>query len=95
MTYEFSFLGIGLKTRTRKSRKNFIFKVFLLKLYQIGFSVFISLILVTDDAITLFNSFSVIYVVSKMVSEVVSGVVIYVVSEFSIWPNKFGLKKTI
>ena len=35
--------------------------------------------------------FSVIYVVS----EVVSGVVIYVVSEFSIWPNKFGLKKTI
>lgn len=39
--------------------------------------------------------FSVIYVVSKMVSEVVSGVVIYVVSEFSIWTNKFGLKKII
>ena len=55
---EFSFLGIGLKTKTQIARKIFIFQLFLLNLYQIYFCVCYSLFLLAEFVIPLFNCFS-------------------------------------
>ena len=57
VTSEVSFLGVVLKTKTRKSRKIFIYLFFLLRLYQIDFCVYISLFSVVDNTVTLFSCF--------------------------------------
>ena len=58
VTSEFSFLGTGLKTETRKTRKIcFFFYFFLLGPYQMDFCVYISLFSVVDNTVTLFTCF--------------------------------------
>ena len=59
VTFEFSFLGVGLKMKTWKSRKNGIFWFFLLGLYRMDFCVYISLLFTLSgrNTITLFNCF--------------------------------------
>ena len=54
---ELLFLGIGLKTKIRRPQKIFIFQLFLLKLYQIHFCVCLSLFLLPEFVIPLFNCF--------------------------------------
>ena len=57
MLSEFSYLGVGLKTKTRKSRKIFILQFLFLKLYQICFCVSLSLFLLPEFVIPLFNCY--------------------------------------
>ena len=52
---EFSYLGVGLKMKTQKSRKIFILLFFFLKRYQICFCVFLSLFLWPEFLIFLFS----------------------------------------
>ena len=52
-----SFLDIEFKMKTQIPRKIFIFQLFLLKLYQIHFSVCLSLYLLTEFVIPLLNCF--------------------------------------
>ena len=54
---ELLFLAIGLKTKIRRPQKIFIFQLFLLKLYQIHFCVCLSLFLLPEFVIPLFNCF--------------------------------------
>ena len=55
VTSEFSFLGIGFKTKTQKLQKPLIQKFYFLKLYQMSFYIYVSLFLVVDNAVTLVN----------------------------------------
>ena len=57
MISDFLFLGTGLKTKTRKSLKIFIFFVFSSKLYRMRFVYLFLYYVVVDNAVTLFNSF--------------------------------------
>ena len=54
---EFSYLGIGLKTKTWTSRKIFILQGFFLRLYQIFFCVSLTLFLFAEFVIPLFNCY--------------------------------------
>ena len=53
---EFSYSGVGLKVKTRKSQKIYILQFFL-KLYQIRFCVCLSLLLLAEFVIPLLNCY--------------------------------------
>ena len=57
MIFEFSFLGIGLKTKTRKSRKIFILQFFFSNFIKFAFVFVLSLFLLAEFVIPLYDCY--------------------------------------